>query len=209
MASAQDNNNPRRTRRRDEGDDGGAEHEHEQAGEAGNSDGSRAAPARQNKRRRPDQRYRPPSPSAFAEIHSFPPGAILRVTLKNFVTYSAAEFFPGPNMNLVIGPNGSGKSTIVCAICLGLGYKPDVLGRAAQISEFVQHGKDAAEIEIELAQADGASVVVKRKLKRDKNQSQYWINGSPATSAFELRGRETVNACKGPGAHGRIQHSVR
>jgi len=108
----------------------------------------------------------------------FPPGAIMRVTLKNFVTYTAAEFFPGPNMNLVIGPNGSGKSTIVCAICLGLGYKPDVLGRAAQISEFVQFGKEAAEIEIELAQADGRSVVVKRKIKRDKNQSHYWIDGA-------------------------------
>ena len=108
----------------------------------------------------------------------FPPGAIMRVTLKNFVTYTAAEFFPGPNMNLVIGPNGSGKSTIVCAISLGLGYKPEVLGRAAQTSEFVQFGKDAAEIEIELAQPDGGSVVVKRRIKRDKNQSHYWIDGT-------------------------------
>ena len=54
------------------------------------------------------------------------PGAIVRVKLKNFVTYSAAEFFPGPGLNMVIGPNGTGKSTLVCAICLGLGWGTQV-----------------------------------------------------------------------------------
>lgn len=54
------------------------------------------------------------------------PGAIVRVKLTNFVTYTSAEFFPGPNLNMVIGPNGTGKSTLVCAICLGLGYAPKV-----------------------------------------------------------------------------------
>jgi structural maintenance of chromosomes protein 5 len=54
------------------------------------------------------------------------PGAIVRVKLTNFVTYTSAEFFPGPNLNMVIGPNGTGKSTLVCAICLGLGYGPKV-----------------------------------------------------------------------------------
>ena len=49
------------------------------------------------------------------------PGSIVRVKLKNFVTYTAVEFFPGPSLNMVIGPNGTGKSTLVCAICLGLG----------------------------------------------------------------------------------------
>src|ERR1700760_3438983 len=28
------------------------------------------------------------------------PGAIVRVKLTNFVTYTAAEFFPGPNLNM-------------------------------------------------------------------------------------------------------------
>ena len=50
------------------------------------------------------------------------PGAIVRVKLANFVTYTSAEFFPGPKLNMVIGPNGTGKSTLVCAICLGLGW---------------------------------------------------------------------------------------
>ena len=57
---------------------------------------------------------------------AYQPGAIIRVKLKNFVTYTAVEFFPGPNLNMVIGPNGTGKSTLVCAICIGLGWGPQV-----------------------------------------------------------------------------------
>jgi len=86
-------------------------------------------------------------------------------------------------MNLVIGPNGSGKSTIVCAICLGLGYPPGVLGRASQVGEFVQQGKESAEIEIELAKEQGQSVVVKRRIKKDKNASTYYLNGKQETLA--------------------------
>jgi structural maintenance of chromosomes protein 5 len=52
----------------------------------------------------------------------YQPGAIVRVKLTNFVTYTSAEFKPGPSLNMVIGPNGTGKSTLVCAICLGLGW---------------------------------------------------------------------------------------
>jgi predicted ATP-dependent endonuclease of OLD family len=111
----------------------------------------------------------------------------VRVTLKNFVTYTSAEFFPGPNMNLVIGPNGSGKSTIVCAICLGLGYSPNVLGRATAVGDFVQHGKDSAEIEIELAEENDKSVVIKRRIKKDKNLSTYWLNGMSHSDCFNGR----------------------
>lgn len=53
-------------------------------------------------------------------------GAIVRIKMSNFVTYTSAEFFPGPKLNMVIGPNGTGKSTLVCAICLGLGWGPVV-----------------------------------------------------------------------------------
>lgn len=54
------------------------------------------------------------------------PGSIVRVKLINFVTYDLVEFYPGPSLNMVIGPNGTGKSTLVCAICLGLGWGPQV-----------------------------------------------------------------------------------
>lgn len=54
------------------------------------------------------------------------PGSLVRVKLTNFVTYTSAEFHLGPSLNMIIGPNGTGKSTLVCAICLGLGWGPQV-----------------------------------------------------------------------------------
>ena len=58
-------------------------------------------------------------------------GSIVRVKLENFVTYTAVEFFPGPSLNMVIGPNGTGKSTLVCAICIGLGWSTNVRSAVA------------------------------------------------------------------------------
>lgn len=64
--------------------------------------------------------------SSKPSVRRHQPGSIVRVKLVNFVTYDAVEFFPGPSLNMVIGPNGTGKSTLVCAICLGLGWGPQV-----------------------------------------------------------------------------------
>lgn len=56
----------------------------------------------------------------------YAPGSVVRVRLSDFVTYTSAEFNLGPSLNMIIGPNGTGKSTLVCAICLGLGWGPGV-----------------------------------------------------------------------------------
>ncbi|KAI9841244.1 MAG: Structural maintenance of chromosomes protein 5 [Sclerophora amabilis] len=119
------------------------------------------------------------------------PGAIVRVKLQNFVTYTAAEFFPGPSLNMVIGPNGTGKSTLVCAICLGLGWGPQHLGRAKDVSEYVKHGYHEAVIEIELARRPGVhetNPVIRRQIKREGNKSQYSIDGKtcPLKTVLEL-----------------------
>jgi structural maintenance of chromosomes protein 5 len=55
-----------------------------------------------------------------ASCDEFVDGSIFRVKLHNFLTYTDAEFFPGPRLNLILGPNGTGKSSIVCALCVGL-----------------------------------------------------------------------------------------
>ena len=97
---------------------------------------------------------------------------------------------------MVIGPNGTGKSTLVCAICLGLGWGPQVslqkgilleeadkykhLGRAKEVSEYVKHGCQEAMIEIELAK-DGKrfkkNIVIRCTIKRDGNKSIFLIDG--------------------------------
>ncbi|CAG8496460.1 5616_t:CDS:2, partial [Ambispora gerdemannii] len=107
-------------------------------------------------------------------------GSIVRVQLKNFVTYDFVEFFPGPNLNMIVGPNGTGKSTIVCAIALGLGWNTSLLGRAKEISDFIKHGAVIAEIEIELKCPD-KNVVINRKIKKEKNSTSWKIDGQKAT----------------------------
>lgn len=69
---------------------------------------------------------------------------------ENFVTYDHCEIYPGPHMNMVMGPNGSGKSSIVAAMAIGLGWAPNVLGRAKDVTEFIKYNTDRAVLEIVL-----------------------------------------------------------
>ena len=85
----------------------------------------------------------------------FQRGAIVRIKLYNFQTYTSCEFRPGPRLNLVIGPNGSGKSSIVNALALGMGAGPKLLSRASKIGSFVRNGQDNGFIEIELHDDSG------------------------------------------------------
>ncbi|RDA91902.1 hypothetical protein CP533_1309 [Ophiocordyceps camponoti-saundersi (nom. inval.)] len=118
-----------------------------------------------------------------ATAQDFQPGAIVRVKVIDFVTYESAEFLPGPNLNMVIGPNGTGKSSLVCAICLGLGYSPKHLGRAGSVKEFVKHGKDTATIEIELQKrpSDRANHVIRSQIRREQNSQKWWLNDKETT----------------------------
>ncbi|KAH8745185.1 SMC5-like protein [Diaporthe sp. PMI_573] len=113
----------------------------------------------------------------------FATGSIVRVKVENFVIYEKAEFLPGPNLNMVIGPNGTGKSSLVCALCLGLGYPASVLGRATSFGEFVKHGKEHATVEVELQKRpeDRANYVVKLVIKREDNTRKFSLNGREAT----------------------------
>ena len=109
----------------------------------------------------------------------FAPGAIVRVSVENFVTYEKAEFFPGPNLNMVIGPNGTGKSSLVCAICLGLGFHHRLLARASSARDFVKHNKDEATIEIELRKRpkDRCNPVVRVLIPKGGDSQKWWLNG--------------------------------
>ncbi|KAF9884458.1 Structural maintenance of chromosomes protein 5 [Aspergillus nanangensis] len=105
-----------------------------------------------------------------ADQETYRPGSIVRIKVTDFVTYTSAEFFPGPKLNMVIGPNGTGKSTLH-------------LGRAKEPAEFVKHGCREANIEIELAGGPRfrRNPIVGRTIKREGNKSTYTLNGQLAT----------------------------
>lgn len=84
-------------------------------------------------------------------------------------------------MNMIIGPNGTGKSTIVCAIALGLGGSPNLLGRAKNIQEFVKTGEDEATIAIELKKVNDRNVVIQRSFKKSSNSTTWKVNGTKAS----------------------------
>jgi chromosome segregation ATPase len=154
-------------------------------------DGEATPQSRTNKRARisnggpvlPQSYLRSPNGRASGSddmaIEPHQPGSLVRVTMTNFVTYEKAEFVLGPNLNMIIGPNGTGKSTLVCAICLGLGWETKHLGRAKDISEFVKHGAKKATIEIELAKdpkRQTSNPVIRTKILRENNKVEYYIN---------------------------------
>jgi len=108
-------------------------------------------------------------------------GRIVRLKLINFLTYDDCEFEPGQHLNVILGPNGTGKSSIVCAICLGLGGKPTLLGRAKDICDYVQHRKDQATIEIELYKASRPNLIVKRIINRGSQKTLWYLNGKESS----------------------------
>ncbi|KAJ2856266.1 Structural maintenance of chromosomes protein 5, partial [Coemansia asiatica] len=126
----------------------------------------------------------------------YKPGSIKHISLRNFVTYDSIEVSPGPNMNMIIGPNGTGKSTIVCAIALGLGEKPAILGRAKDLSEFVKHGHAQGHVEITLAgpahMAD-SDVKIRREIYRESNKSIWFVNDRQTTAAEVIRVTKELN----------------
>ncbi|BBG96418.1 hypothetical protein Prudu_005215 [Prunus dulcis] len=77
------------------------------------------------------------------------PGSITEIELHNFMTFDDLKCKPGSRLNLVIGPNGSGKSSR-CAIALGLGGEPQLLGRATSVGAYVKRGEASGYIKITL-----------------------------------------------------------
>uniref|UniRef100_H3DCC8 Structural maintenance of chromosomes protein 5 n=1 Tax=Tetraodon nigroviridis TaxID=99883 RepID=H3DCC8_TETNG len=120
---------------------------------------------------------KPPGPRlGGAKAEGSMDGTILRITMKNFLTYDYTEVYPGPNLNMIVGANGTGKSSIVCAICLGLAGKTAVLGRGDKVGLYVKRGCNKGSVEIELYK-HGGNVVIMREIHVENNQSLWMING--------------------------------
>lgn len=117
------------------------------------------------------------------DVNQFNDGNIINIKLKNFVTYGQTEFKLSPTLNMIIGPNGTGKSTLVCAICLGLAGKPELLGRQKYSVDFIKEGTDHCVIEITIKDSSNSSevVIVTREMNRSltshqKEKSEWFID---------------------------------
>ncbi|XP_046406494.1 structural maintenance of chromosomes protein 5-like [Ischnura elegans] len=103
-------------------------------------------------------------------------GSIVRLYLRDFMTFHEITLLTKNHLNLITGPNGSGKSSIMCALCLGLSGKPKVVGRAYSVSKYIRYNADRATIEIELYNTKGKNYVVSRTIFRG-NKSSWSIGG--------------------------------
>uniref|UniRef100_A0A6N2L232 Structural maintenance of chromosomes protein 5 n=1 Tax=Salix viminalis TaxID=40686 RepID=A0A6N2L232_SALVM len=109
------------------------------------------------------------------------PGNIIEIELRNFMTYDCLVCKPGSRLNLVIGPNGSGKSSIVCAIALGLGGEPQLLGRATSIGAYVKRGEESGHIKISLrGSTKDEKITIIRRIDTH-NKSEWLFNGKVAS----------------------------
>jgi chromosome segregation ATPase len=130
--------------------------------------------------------------------------------------YSHCRFCFFRRLNMVVGPNGTGKvsafclvrifyhwviwdltchlvvlyhlqSTILCAICLGLGGEPRLLGRASDVETFIMNGEDVGEIEIEIVNEDGPNPIVRRIIRRDESPKSQFFWDDNSTNGKTVR----------------------
>ncbi|GLJ59113.1 hypothetical protein SUGI_1493100 [Cryptomeria japonica] len=101
-------------------------------------------------------------------------GAIVRIQIRNFMTYSETEIRPGPNLNMILGPNGTGKSAVVCCIIVGLAGEVTLTGRGTSPADFVKKDTDWATTHIELYNNKGQNYTVERKITIT-NRSKFKI----------------------------------
>ncbi|KAI8462241.1 MAG: P-loop containing nucleoside triphosphate hydrolase protein [Monoraphidium minutum] len=148
------------------------------------NDGQEGPSSERQRRAAPPATGAPAPAAAAAAALVFPRGAIKRIRVHNFMTYSnTVEIKPGPRLNLVLGPNGTGKSSLVCAICIGLGGRPQLLGRADNLRDFIRRGCDDAWTEITLSGGPGCTDwLVRRDIRI--------VSGHGYSSKWRLNQRE-------------------
>jgi chromosome segregation ATPase len=115
----------------------------------------------------------------------FQVGSIVRVAMRNFLTYDDAIAFPGPQLNVVLGPNGSGKSALTHAICLACGGAPKSIGRSDDITQFVKRGKEKEGIsfcEVDILGPENIRTV-RRIINSETRSSKWTMNGRSTTQA--------------------------
>jgi chromosome segregation ATPase len=66
----------------------------------------------------------------------------------------------------------------VAAIVLGLGGKPNIIGRALHIGEYVKYGRESAKIEIYLKNGSRKQDIMITRIFTNKGKSIWMINNT-------------------------------
>ncbi|XP_058021578.1 structural maintenance of chromosomes protein 5 isoform X1 [Ahaetulla prasina] len=141
---------------------------------AGSSDG------RNRSKKRTSRESQSRSGDRGSASPTFVEGAIVRISMENFLTYDNCVVLPGPHLNMIVGANGTGKSSIVCAICLGLAGKPSFIGRAEKVGHYVKRGCNKGTVEIEVFKMPN-NVIITREMSVSNNQSTWFLNKNPCS----------------------------
>mgnify|MGYP000521854883 CR=1 FL=1 len=129
--------------------------------------------------------YDPSSGWNVSEVESmgYRVGSIIRVKMRNFLTYEECEVFPGPRLNVVLGPNGTGKSAMTHAICLACGGVPTSVGRSPDLTQFVRRGSEGQEsyAEVDILKSPSQVVSVRRIINMETKGSKWQVNKRQST----------------------------
>lgn len=129
---------------------------------------------------------------------------LLRLGLRDFRSYAALVWEPGPGLNLVVGPNGSGKTNALEAVCLAAGMR---LRPIARDLDLLRHASASLRVVATLApdavvpgaagaagregDGDGAVHTVEvaiagrsRRYLRDGQAARPASDGTPSVVAF-------------------------
>lgn len=120
-------------------------------------------------------------PKALMKNLPFHKGMIVRMKLRNFMTYDKVEIHAQPKLNFILGPNGTGKSTYLCAVIIGLGGKPSIIGRSSNLADYIKRGCNESKIEIELYNPDGINYIITRLISTSAASCSWQMHGKTAS----------------------------
>jgi chromosome segregation ATPase len=88
----------------------------------------------------------------------------------------------------------------VCAIAIGLGASPKLLGRSDKLSEFVMQGCEDGYVEVEVFRQGRENHIIRRCFTKASDSSKFLLDGKPSTQKIiqeivERTGAQLGNLC--------------
>jgi recombinational DNA repair ATPase RecF len=118
----------------------------------------------------------PSSTNGHYPLKDFKAGSIVSLTLENFMSTDYTKYPFNPTTNYIFGANGTGKSTIVSALFIIFDGRIAKLGRADDLSMFVNRERPnkKARITVEISTGRGTTIGIQRSWCSGKNKNTKW-----------------------------------